>query len=166
MINDMNFKKLITGLIMAFMWSVATSAYCKGSDGAIRILAIGNSFSEDAVENYLWDIAASDGKTLIIGNMYIPGCPLERHLGNARADKAEYRYRKTGKDGIRVQKDKVALSEALADEDWDYVSFQQASPLSGLYETWEASLPELVSYVRERVPKKTKFILQDRKSVV
>ncbi len=158
-INDMNFRKLITGLIMALMWSVATSAYCKGGDGAIRILAIGNSFSEDAVENYLWDIAASDGKTLIIGNMYIPGCPLERHLGNARADKAEYRYRKTGKEGIRVQKDKVALSEALADEDWDYVSFQQSSPLSGLYETWEASLPELVSYVRERVPKKTKFIL-------
>ena len=38
----------------------------------LRILAIGNSFSDDAVEWYLHDIAAADGVVMIIGNMYIP----------------------------------------------------------------------------------------------
>ena len=37
----------------------------------VKVLAIGNSFSQDAVEQYLHEIAEADGKQLIIGNMYI-----------------------------------------------------------------------------------------------
>ena len=47
----------------------------------LRILAIGNSFSQDAVEQNLHEIAKADGQELIIGNMYIGGCSLERHYG-------------------------------------------------------------------------------------
>ena len=53
----------------------------------------------------------------------------------------------------------VGLEAVLADEDWDYVSLQQASPFSGMYETYEASLPELIEYVKARLPKKTKLML-------
>ena len=48
----------------------------------------------------------------------------------------------------------MSLEAVLADEDWDYVSLQQASPFSGMYETYEASLPELIEYVKVRLPKK------------
>ena len=41
----------------------------------LRILAIGNSFSEDAVEQNLADLARADGNCAIIGNLYIAGCP-------------------------------------------------------------------------------------------
>ena len=43
-------------------------------DGVIRILAIGNSFSQDAIENYLHQLAEASGKQTIIANMYIGGC--------------------------------------------------------------------------------------------
>ena len=44
----------------------------------VRILAIGNSFSQDAVEQYLHELAEAEGISTIIGNMFIGGCSLER----------------------------------------------------------------------------------------
>ena len=45
----------------------------------IKVLAIGNSFSEDAVEQYLYELAAAQGDSLVIGNAYIGGCSIDRH---------------------------------------------------------------------------------------
>ena len=126
---------------------------------AIRILAIGNSFSQDAVEQYLHELAEAEGISTIIGNMFIGGCSLERHVKNARDNAPAYAYRKIGTDGKKREKGKMSLEAVLADEDWDYVSLQQASPFSGMYETYEASLPELIEYVKVRLPKKTKLML-------
>ena len=126
---------------------------------AIRILAIGNSFSQDAVEQYLHELAEAEGISTIIGNMFIGGCSLERHVKNARENAPAYAYRKIGTDGKKREKGKMSLEMVLADEDWDYVSLQQASTFSGMYETYEASLPELIEYVKARLPKKTKLML-------
>ncbi|KAB6085080.1 DUF4886 domain-containing protein [Bacteroides xylanisolvens] len=125
----------------------------------VRILAIGNSFSQDAVEQYLHELAEAEGISTIIGNMFIGGCSLERHVKNARDNAPAYAYRKIGTDGKKREKGKMSLEAVLADEDWDYVSLQQASPFSGMYETYEASLPELIEYVKARLPKKTKLML-------
>lgn len=125
----------------------------------VRILAIGNSFSRDAIEQNLHELAKADGDTAIIGNLFIGGCSLERHTANIRGDRHDYVYRKIGADGRRVEKKNVSISEALADDKWDYVSMQQASPFSGQYEKYEPYLPELMKYVRERIPRKSKIIL-------
>lgn len=125
----------------------------------VRILAIGNSFSQDAVEQYLHELADAEGISTIIGNMFIGGCSLERHVKNARDNAPAYAYRKIGTDGKKRERGKMSLEAVLADEDWDYVSLQQASPFSGMYETYEASLPELIEYVKARLPKKTKLML-------
>ena len=37
----------------------------------VKILAIGNSFSADAVEQELYGLFAAEGKKVIIGNLYI-----------------------------------------------------------------------------------------------
>ena len=125
----------------------------------VRILAIGNSFSQDAVEQYLHELAEAEGISTIIGNMFIGGCSLERHVKKARDNAPAYAYRKIGTDGKKREKGKMSLEAVLADEAWDYVSLQQASPFSGMYETYEASLPELIEYVKARLPKKTKLML-------
>ena len=129
------------------------------TDNVVRILAIGNSFSVDAVEQHLHEIAAADGQDVIIGNMVIGGCSLKMHLDNARGNKPAYKYRKIGLDGKKVETKEVTLEEALMDEPWDYVSMQQQSGRSGQYETWEASLPALLEYIKARVPKKAKMML-------
>jgi hypothetical protein len=140
---------VLCGMVLAVF---STLSYGAGpaerpdDDGVVRILAIGNSFSQDAVEQYLWNLADAEGYEVVIGNMYIGGCSLETHLKNARNDAGAYDYRKIV-EGVRTETKEVKLSEAIADEPWDYISLQQASPLSGIYSTFEASLPGLVEYV-------------------
>lgn len=125
----------------------------------VRILAIGNSFSQDAVEQYLHELADAEDIPTIIGNITIGGCSLERHLRNARTNDSVYRYHKIGLNGKKVETKKVTMGMALADEEWDYVSLQQVSSSSGMYETFKASLPELVKYVKARLPKRTQLML-------
>lgn len=151
-------KKIATVLALA-LFCLVSGVMSAQTDKVVRILAIGNSFSEDAVEQHLHDIAAADGVEVIIGNMYIGGCSLQKHLNNARKNKPAYKYRKIGLDGKKVETKEFTLEAALADEQWDYVSLQQKSGLSGKYDTWEESLPQLVEYVKARVPKKARLMI-------
>lgn len=119
-------------------------------DGIVRVLAIGNSFSQDAVEQYLYELGAAAGKEMIIGNMYIGGCNIDKHLNNMKSDAAAYEYRKIS-NGNKNNMKSVKLSYALADEDWDYISLQQASGQSGFFSTY-SGLGELISLVSQAVP--------------
>lgn len=162
---DQNMKKLFAFLCGIFVFIslvfAAQSAGAAGAarqDGQLKILAIGNSFSEDGIENYLYELAQASNKQIIIGNLYIGGASLELHVKNAIKDAATYDYRKIGLDGKKLKRKAVSIAEALAEEDWDYISFQQASSLSGQYDLIMQSLPELMKYVRERVAPKTQFV--------
>ena len=135
--------------------TVKDISYLEAPD-TLRILAIGNSFSEDAVENNLWNLLDAAGIPAVVANMYIGGCTLERHYNNSVADAPEYRYRKV-RNGKTVEKYGVKLSEALSDEAWTHVSFQQASGLSGLVSTYEPYLTQLLGYVKGFVPVGTVF---------
>lgn len=97
----------------------------------IKVLAIGNSFSEDAVEQYLFELARAQGDSLIIGNAYIPGCSIDRHVANLTGDSALYEYRKVV-GGIRYVRRSWTLKDIICNEQWDIISLQQASPLSGV----------------------------------
>lgn len=119
-------------------------------DGIIRILAIGNSFSQDAVEQYLYELFAADGQQVIIGNLYIGGCTLETHHKLMKSGEGKYAYRKVV-DGVKTETGNTALLAGLEDEPWDYVSLQQASGSSGKYETYTPYLPQLLEYVRTNV---------------
>lgn len=124
----------------------------------LKVLAIGNSFSEDALENYLHELAKAGDREIIIGNLYIGGAPLDLHVRNAQEDKAAYSYRKVQLDGSKTTQENTSISKALADEDWDYVSLQQASPLSGQYTVIMTSLPSLMDYVKEKVLPHTQLV--------
>ena len=151
-------KKVLSLLFLGLFLLISVESDAQ-TDKVVRILAIGNSFSEDAVEQHLHDIAAADGMEIIIGNMYIGGCTLQAHLDNARENRPSYRYRKIGVDGTMTEIQGYTIDEALSDEQWDYVSLQQQSGRSGLYETWAESLPQLLDYVKARLPKKTRMML-------
>lgn len=126
----------------------------------IRILAIGNSFSEDAVENYLYDLAKAAGIQLVIGNLYVGGCSLEQHVENALNNQSAYEYRKVNSAGVFSNENGWSISRALADENWDYISFQEVSQQSGIYSYFEESLPTLVDYVKgQSTNPDTRYIL-------
>lgn len=119
----------------------------------IKILAIGNSFSADAIEQELYGLFNAVGQKVIIGNMYIGGCSLQKHWEKATSDAAAYSYRKIV-DGVKKTTADTKLSTALKDEEWDFISFQQGAGNHGVYETFEPELTQLINYCRNNASKK------------
>ena len=113
----------------------------------IKILAIGNSFSEDAAA-YLHAIAETEGINTKIVNLYIGGCSLARHCDNIQGDVAAYDYQINGVPTGTL----VSIRQTLLEDDWDIVTMQQVSHESGLFETYFPYLAELSAYVHKLRP--------------
>ncbi len=112
---------------------------------SIKILAIGNSFSIDAME-YLWHILRAGGvEEVILGDLFIGGCPVSLHADNIASDAHTYIYLKNT-DGVWQETHGASLTDGLMDEAWDIITLQQASHDSGLPETY-ARQDEVIDYV-------------------
>lgn len=116
----------------------------------VKILSIGNSFSQNALF-YLYDMGESAGVNLVIGNLYYSGSSLEIHENNARKNLKAYSYQKWSSQGMTKEMDKT-MKEVLLDENWDYITFQQSSEYSGLYDTFQPHLNYLIDYVKSMRP--------------
>lgn len=117
------------------------------SKSVIRLLAVGNSFSDDAF-HYLHDLAAADGVELRAVNLYIGGCNLETHWRNACSGEKLYLYMENGVSTGRY----VSIAETLEEGPWDYIMTQQASHDSGLEETYFPWLSLLTDLFRRYCP--------------
>ena len=126
----------------------------------IRVLAIGNSFSEDALEQNFYQMASASGKKLIVGNLFYAGAGLDFHVNSAKLDNKLYSYRKISSSGERTVTEGFSLKNAILDDYWDYISFQQKSDDSGLYDTFKNDLPDLFTFVNTRNDRRsTKYVL-------
>ena len=113
----------------------------------MNILAIGNSFSEDATR-YLKKIAEADNENLTVANLFIGGCPLRLHFQNIQEDKSAYDFQFNGEDtGILV-----SIKETILSRKWDCITVQQVSNESVDYATYQPYLNDVVSFVRELAP--------------
>lgn len=112
----------------------------------IKILAIGNSFSRDALY-YLDKIGAADEVAIKAVNLYIPGCSLEQHWKNIESDIPDYIYEE---NGYTTEK-KVSIRQALESNDWNYIVTQQSSGSSGLLQTYFPYLDSIAGYIRKHV---------------
>lgn len=113
----------------------------------MNILAIGNSFSRDATA-YLADVLRAGGVEANVVNLYIGGCPLERHWMNVEQDRADYQYQRNG----RIYEHNVSIRQALESCEWDYIVTQQASHDSGWAESYEPFLTLLTGYLHRQCP--------------
>lgn len=121
----------------------------------MKVLAIGNSFSEDAT-HYLHSMAQAEGCPVKVVNLYIGGCPLSRHYANMNNDARAYAFCFNGQDtGIYV-----SIREALQSDEWDYVTLQQASYVSRDYATYQPYLAALSAYVTLHAPHARQVIHQ------
>ncbi len=111
------------------------------------ILAIGNSFSEDAT-HFLHQIAQAAGITTKVVNLYIGGCSLEQHWSNIEKKAPLYLYELNGMHTERY----VSINDVLCEEPWDFIITQQASHDSGWLDTYEPFLGWLVQYLTNQVP--------------
>ena len=113
----------------------------------IRVLAVGNSFTQDSFR-YLQKIAEAGGVSLKAVNLYIGGCSLERHWNNIVSGARDYVYEVNGEPTDRM----VSSNEILAEEPWDYIITQQASHDSGMPETYEPFAVNVVDFFRRQCP--------------
>ena len=93
----------------------------------MKILAIGNSFSEDAMR-YLHEIAVAGGKDVQTVNLYIGGCSMETHWNNIVNEAPLYMYQKNGQLSDRY----VSIQEALDEQEWDIITCQQRGHIVAL----------------------------------
>ena len=113
----------------------------------LKILAIGNSFSEDATA-LLMPIAEAGKTPLKCANLYIGGCSLERHHQNIDGNLAEYDYQVNG----GAVGEKITVLDGLKSDAWDIVTVQQASHYSGIAESYEPHLSALIDYIKKNCP--------------
>lgn len=119
-------------------------------DGVLKILAIGNSFSDDAME-YVYQVAKDAGVQKVkLGNMFIGGCTLATHLSNAKNNRGAYDFR-TNTSGTWSTKGGTSIKTAVESDNWDFITFQQASGYSGIADTYD-DLNELISIVEPLAP--------------
>ncbi|MBQ8308281.1 MAG: DUF4886 domain-containing protein [Clostridia bacterium] len=124
----------------------------------MRILAIGNSFSQDGLA-WLYQILADLGeKDIFIRNMYIGGCTLDRHAACVRGNLTDY-TREDNADGKWGYTPCQTLFSAFDGTDWDYISLQQQSAASGLPETY-GELDFLLSFVKKYANENAKLVWQ------
>lgn len=121
----------------------------------MKILSIGNSFSADA-HKYLHELAEQRDVDLQAVNLAIGGCSLETHYTNIKENNAKYLHIINGNENWEA--DTVAVDSIIKDEKYDIVTLQQVSHFSGMYETYEPYLSELVKYVKENQPNALLYI--------
>jgi len=121
----------------------------------MKVLAIGNSFSEDGTR-YLYEIAKAAQVDMKVVNLVIGGCPLRLHFANSIENNRNYGMQLNGmSSGF-----KVSIREALLSDEWDVVTIQQASKFSVNYDSFQPYLNYMADYIRMHAPKAKLYLQQ------
>jgi hypothetical protein len=140
-------------LVVALLSSlVPASARPAAPAKTIRLLTIGNSFSGNAT-HYLGDLARAGGNALVHQPMSVGGAPMEVHWTKIQANEKDSQD-PAGLYGMK------SLKEALASNDWDFVTIQQASIKSHDVATYRPFAAQLQDYVKKHAPKAELLIHQ------
>ncbi len=114
--------------------------------GRVRLLTIGNSWSNDAVEhlyNVLHDVGYTD---ILLGNLYKGNCTVGEHLKLAQSGEKAYSFY-YNMEGEWKGTPKVGLNYSIKFTQWDMISLQQNS--AGGVDSFYAPLDDLYGYVEE-----------------
>lgn len=140
--------KITETTILHAKWRENTTDFTK----SFKVLSIGNSFSKNA-HTYLWSIAKSygiDPENIIIGNLYFGGGSIKNHYDLLTKDMPAQEYQKYTSPNL-VTTTNVKFIDAVKDENWDVITFQQGSGESGKPETYDLYLDYLIRVAKEQV---------------
>jgi hypothetical protein len=124
-----------------------------GGKANYRILAIGNSYSRDAM-SYIRDMLIKNGvanEDIAIVNAYVGGQSLQGHVSNAKNNTAAYERQSFGINGVLKSTNGEKLLDIIKSNDWDYITLQQVSTDSGRPDTYteNGNLSYLINYIKE-----------------
>lgn len=149
-------KRLFTltvSLILSISLISQATAQTK-DDGTLRILAIGNSFSDDGTEYLPAILENLNVENVEVARLYVGGCTLEQHVNFYDNSEAAYKFyrSKAGENKWVENPEKVTMQYALAMGEWDIITMQQASGFSGMYDSYTPYLGRLIEAVKKAQP--------------
>lgn len=124
----------------------------------LKILTIGNSFSEDTME-FVASIAQNLGvKQIKLGNLYVGGCSTKQHYSFATTQNPAYIYYDNDGNGWN-KTEGVASTDALTFEDWDFVTLQSGTGDGSRHTSVESyhKLVPMLELIKSRVSPTTKI---------
>ena len=132
----------------------ATPATARKYGDTLRILAIGNSFSDDGMEHLPAILEDLGVDNVELARLYVGGCTLERHYNFYNNEEAAYLFyhSKAGENKWTKAEEKVSMQYALAMGEWDIITLQQASGVSGIYDSYVPYLEQLINIVSKAQP--------------
>jgi hypothetical protein len=144
---------LSVSLILSISLISQATAQTK-DDGTLRILAIGNSFSDDGTEYLPALLENLNVKNVEVARLYVGGCTLEQHVNFYDNSEAAYKFyhSKAGENKWVENPEKVTMQYALAMGEWDIITMQQASGFSGMYDSYTPYLGRLIEAVKKAQP--------------
>lgn len=113
----------------------------------MKLLLISNSFGVN-LQTYAKDIAKVNNLDLEIYTLFIGGCSLESHDKNIKENNKAYELFVDGKTTSLF----ISIEEALRLKDWDIISLQQASHLSGDKSSYYPYFNNVYTYVKIKCP--------------
>lgn len=133
---------------------MATPATARKYGETLRILAIGNSFSDDGMEDLPALLEDMGIENVEVARLYIGGCSLERHVKCYNTQEAAYEFyhSKAGENHWVKSAELVPMQHALEMGEWDIITLQQVSGLSGKYESYVPHLDRLIAIVSKAQP--------------
>ena len=143
--------------ILTATLSAALPATARDASHPLRVLAIGNSFSQSLCR-YFPAVAADAGEPIEFCNLFIGGCPLRRHAENIRKGAEDPAFAPydvtwfTAGQPSSPRKFKANVPQMLATQAWDVVTIQQASHESWNPETYRPAADEVVATIRRLAP--------------
>lgn len=148
---------LLAGALVALTWhSASAEEAATQPKNRVKLLTIGNSFADNA-SALLPKMAQAAGKNVAIFPANLGGRSLQQHADYLQAAEADPNSPagRAYKGHIHPRTGAVqdfSLKEALESDAWDYVTIQQASPLSFQAETYQPYAGTLVKAVRQYAP--------------
>lgn len=149
-------KRLLHLLLALTLIAVAaTPASARKYGQTLRILAIGNSFSDDGMEHLPALLADMGVENVELARLYVGGCSLEQHTNFYTKGEAAYDFYHSaaGENRWIKSEKKVTMQYALEMGDWDIITLQQVSGKSGLYDSYLPYLDRLIEIVSKAQPK-------------
>ncbi|MDQ1142890.1 MAG: DUF4886 domain-containing protein [Pedobacter agri] len=122
-----------------------TTLHVFGQQKPLRLFLIGNSFSQNA-SKFLPEISESGGHQLVIGRAELPGCELKRHWESVVTNDQDASNPKGKPYGGK------SLRELLESGNWDVVTIQQYSLLSGDSNTYQPYAQNLYKLIKQLQP--------------